>query len=281
MGLTQYRFGVENVKMVVNLALARGMIGRRKTGVMPIRGHSGVQGTAECGVDADKLPGGIDITDESVRALRGAWGHPIPAREGLRAAHLLDRAGETGLDLLYLRRRQPPRDDARPDSTRGARSASVKLRVHQDIVLNTSTLLERARRPWCCSCPRRPATSSARGGTSTSTERRIRFTPEIPRAAHRRGQARVGDPGAHRPALCARRSPTLSPTATPRESAREMARVMPLYAGIERLEKEGDCGAVGRRAARRRRLSQHAGRARALLARARSRASTCPRASSS
>src|SRR5439155_23391451 len=64
MGLTQYAFGVDNVKMVVNLALARGNIGREKTGIIPIRGHSGVQGTAECGVDADKLPGGIEITDE-------------------------------------------------------------------------------------------------------------------------------------------------------------------------------------------------------------------------
>src|SRR5262249_52621891 len=52
MGLTQYTFGVENVKMVVNLILARGMIGRPNTGIVPIRGHSGVQGTAECGADA-------------------------------------------------------------------------------------------------------------------------------------------------------------------------------------------------------------------------------------
>ena len=56
MGLTQYEFGVDNVRMVVNLALARGMIGRPGTGVMPIRGHSGVQGSAECGADPEKLP---------------------------------------------------------------------------------------------------------------------------------------------------------------------------------------------------------------------------------
>src|SRR5262249_18399013 len=61
MGLTQYAFGVDNVKMIVNLALARGMVGRPRCGVVPIRGHSGVQGTAECGADADKLPGGVDI----------------------------------------------------------------------------------------------------------------------------------------------------------------------------------------------------------------------------
>ena len=39
-----------DVKAVVNLALARGMFGRPKCGIMPIRGHSGVQGGGECGV---------------------------------------------------------------------------------------------------------------------------------------------------------------------------------------------------------------------------------------
>jgi anaerobic selenocysteine-containing dehydrogenase len=41
MGLTQHRFGVDNVKALVNLALARGMVGREKCGIMAIRGHSG------------------------------------------------------------------------------------------------------------------------------------------------------------------------------------------------------------------------------------------------
>ena len=49
MGLTQHEFGVDNVKAVVNLALSRGMLGRDKCGIMPIRGHSGVQGAASAG----------------------------------------------------------------------------------------------------------------------------------------------------------------------------------------------------------------------------------------
>ena len=81
MGLTQYTFGVENVKMVVNLALARGMIGRPNTGIVPIRGHSGVQGTAECGADADKLPGAVDINDEACARPDRDWNRGlVPAR---------------------------------------------------------------------------------------------------------------------------------------------------------------------------------------------------------
>ena len=56
MGLAQHRNGVDNVKAVVNTALARGMIGRANCGVVPIRGHSGVQGGAECGAVPDQFP---------------------------------------------------------------------------------------------------------------------------------------------------------------------------------------------------------------------------------
>ena len=49
MGVTQHAFGEDDVRAIVNLALARGFFGRNECGVMPIRGHSGVQGGAEMG----------------------------------------------------------------------------------------------------------------------------------------------------------------------------------------------------------------------------------------
>ena len=50
MGITHHLHGVENVQMITNLALLRGMIGRSHAGVMPIRGHSNVQGMGSVGV---------------------------------------------------------------------------------------------------------------------------------------------------------------------------------------------------------------------------------------
>jgi anaerobic selenocysteine-containing dehydrogenase len=44
MGLTQQVSGVENVQMLVNLLLMRGNIGKPGAGILPIRGHSNVQG---------------------------------------------------------------------------------------------------------------------------------------------------------------------------------------------------------------------------------------------
>lgn len=50
MGLTQHRHGVQNVRMVANLLLLRGNIGKPGAGASPIRGHSNVQGQRTVGV---------------------------------------------------------------------------------------------------------------------------------------------------------------------------------------------------------------------------------------
>jgi molybdopterin-dependent oxidoreductase alpha subunit len=50
MGITQHEHGVANVQAIVNLALLRGMVGRRNAGLLPIRGHSNVQGMGSVGV---------------------------------------------------------------------------------------------------------------------------------------------------------------------------------------------------------------------------------------
>jgi molybdopterin-dependent oxidoreductase alpha subunit len=50
MGITHHLHGVENVRMIVNLALLRGMVGKPHAGLLPIRGHSNVQGIGSMGV---------------------------------------------------------------------------------------------------------------------------------------------------------------------------------------------------------------------------------------
>ena len=50
MGITHHAHGVQNVQAIANLALMRAMVGRPGTGLLPIRGHSNVQGIASVGV---------------------------------------------------------------------------------------------------------------------------------------------------------------------------------------------------------------------------------------
>lgn len=50
MGITHHVHGVDNVQAIINLALLRGMVGRPGAGLLPIRGHSNVQGVGSMGV---------------------------------------------------------------------------------------------------------------------------------------------------------------------------------------------------------------------------------------
>lgn len=50
MGITHHEHGVENVQAIVNVALLRGMVGKPRAGLLPIRGHSNVQGLGSVGV---------------------------------------------------------------------------------------------------------------------------------------------------------------------------------------------------------------------------------------
>ncbi len=50
MGITHHVHGVANVEAIANLAMLRGMVGRKYAGMMPLRGHSNVQGVGSVGV---------------------------------------------------------------------------------------------------------------------------------------------------------------------------------------------------------------------------------------
>jgi molybdopterin-dependent oxidoreductase alpha subunit len=76
MGITQHQHGVANVRSIVNLALLRGMIGRPHAGVMPIRGHSNVQGIGSMGV-APKLKQAV------LDKLEASLGVVLPKSPGL------------------------------------------------------------------------------------------------------------------------------------------------------------------------------------------------------
>src|SRR3989442_9083903 len=100
MGITQHRFGVDNVKAIVNLALARGMVGREKCGLMPIRGHSGVQGGAEVGCVPNLLPGGDPIPKAWSR-IEAVWGFPVPTPLGYTSVQIIEAAARGEIDGFY------------------------------------------------------------------------------------------------------------------------------------------------------------------------------------
>ena len=232
MGITQHTCGLDNVLSLVNLALLRGNVGRPGAGLMPIRGHSGVQGGAEMGAYATALPGGT-LDPESSAALSARYGFPIPGSAGLTAPQMIDAAGRGEIDVLYsvggnFLETMP--DPARVE----AALARVPLRVHQDIVLATQMLVEP--REDVLLLPALTRYEQPGGGTETTTERRVLFSPEIPgpRPDAARAEWRIL-------LDVARRVRPGAPDFANAQAIRdEIENVVPAYHGIAALRAKGD-----------------------------------------
>lgn len=75
MGMTHHRHGVDNVEYIANLALLRGMIGRRGAGLLPLRGHSNVQGIGTIGVKPV-------LSGQVLQRMEASFGIPMPQSQG-------------------------------------------------------------------------------------------------------------------------------------------------------------------------------------------------------
>lgn len=85
MGITHHVHGVQNVNAITNLALLRGMVGRPGAGMMPIRGHSNVQGIGSVGVTPK-------LRDAIFEGLQNSFGVKLPTTPGLDTMACMDAA---------------------------------------------------------------------------------------------------------------------------------------------------------------------------------------------
>ncbi|HVT46522.1 MAG TPA: FdhF/YdeP family oxidoreductase [Vicinamibacterales bacterium] len=230
MGLTQHAHGVETIDAIINIGLARGLLGRPHRGLVPIRGHSGVQGGAEVGCVPSVKP-------DAAARWSALWGVPVSTTTGWATMEMIDHAAAGDVDLFWIVGGNFL--ETVPDEARSrAALRRPRLRIHQDIVLSSSMLVESDGDVLVL--PAVTRYESPGGGTETSTERRIIYSPEIPgrrigsakpewwvfREAMRRvrpdlGEDRIG----------------LSDAAAIRH---EIAQAIPRYAGIETLQAQGD-----------------------------------------
>lgn len=235
MGVTQHPHGVDTVQSLINVALSQGWLGRDKCGLMPIRGHSGVQGGAEMGAYATALPGGVPIDDESRAKFSALWNFPIPPEKGLDSVHMIEAAARGELDVLHIAGGNFLETLPEPKAVRQALE-NVPLRIHQDIVLTSQMLVEGEE---VLLFPATTRYEQAGGGTETTTERRIAYSPEIP--GRRIGEARAEWQ------IFMELAERVYPDRASQihfDSAQairdEIPSANPAYSGIERLRKSGD-----------------------------------------
>lgn len=95
MGITHHIHGVDNVESIVNLALLRGMVGRPHAGLLPLRGHSNVQGIGSMGVSPQLKQNVFDALQEKL-------GITLPHSPGWDTMSCIQAAYERKVDLAFI-----------------------------------------------------------------------------------------------------------------------------------------------------------------------------------
>jgi molybdopterin-dependent oxidoreductase alpha subunit len=90
MGITHHEHGVRNVQAIANLAMTRGMLGRPHRGLLPLRGHSNVQGIGSMAVTPK-------VKDAVFSALETEFGVSLPTEPGMDTMSCVVRASEGGI----------------------------------------------------------------------------------------------------------------------------------------------------------------------------------------
>ncbi|MDQ6632322.1 MAG: molybdopterin-dependent oxidoreductase, partial [Verrucomicrobiota bacterium] len=235
MGITQHSYGGNAVSMVLNLGLMKGWVGRDKCGLMPIRGHSSVQGGAEMGAYSTAFPGVKPINADNAKKLSEQYNFPVPDWPGMPATEMVEAGARGEMDLLYCLGGNFLRTLPDPKYVAAAMS-NVPMRVHQDIILTDQMFIEA--REEVILLPAKTRYEQDDGGIETTTERRVAFSPEIPR--------QVGEAKAEwkilreLAAIVSPERAHLLKCETGNAMREEIVKIVPFYDGIQNLKTTGD-----------------------------------------
>jgi formate dehydrogenase alpha subunit len=165
MGITEHTTGTDNVLALANLAMLTGQVGKRGSGINPLRGQNNVQGACDMGALPDVLTGYQKVADDAAREkFEEAWGVALPTGPGLTVVELIDAAAGGEIKALYIMGENPMLSDPDINHVREALS-SLELLVVQDIFINPTAELATVVFP--------ASSFAEKDGTMTSTDRRV------------------------------------------------------------------------------------------------------------
>ena len=95
MGLTHHAHGVDNVRALANVAMARGFLGSAGSGLMPIRGHSNVQGIGSVGVSPQ-------LKESFAKNLRERYGIVASPAPGMDTYACMNAAHDGRIDAALM-----------------------------------------------------------------------------------------------------------------------------------------------------------------------------------
>jgi formate dehydrogenase alpha subunit len=227
MGISQSSHGVDNALSLINLAMLAGHLGKRSTGLNPLRGQNNVQGASDMGVLPNVFTTYQKTDDEEiVQKFERAWGAHLTRVPGMVATEIVPAAAEGRVKAMLIMGENPMMSEPDLHHTEKALK-NLEFLCAIDIFMNETGEIADVVLP--------AASLAEKDGTTTNTDRRVQ---RIRKAVEPPGQARadwrvLAD-------LATRMGYPMNYN-HPREIFDEMRTVTPGYAGInyERIEQQG------------------------------------------
>ena len=171
MGISQHVHGTDNARCLIALALTTGQIGRKGTGLHPLRGQNNVQGASDAGLIPMLYPDYQSVEKDEVRKLfETFWGMSLDPKKGLTVVEIMNAIHAGQIKGMYIEGENPAMSDPDLNHARQALAMLEHLVVqdlfvtetafHADVVLPASAFAEKS-------------------GTFTNTDRRVQLARPV------------------------------------------------------------------------------------------------------
>ncbi|MCY3714642.1 MAG: formate dehydrogenase subunit alpha [Gemmatimonadetes bacterium] len=135
MGISQHVNGTDNARALISLCLMTGNIGRRGTGLHPLRGQNNVQGASDVGLIPRFYPGYQSADDPEVRKrFEEAWQTVLDPRSGLTVVEIMHGALDGSIAGMLMMGENPFLSDPNMNKVRKALQ-QLSFLVVQDVFL--------------------------------------------------------------------------------------------------------------------------------------------------
>jgi formate dehydrogenase major subunit len=167
MGISQHVHGTDNARCLIALALMTGQIGRRGTGLHPLRGQNNVQGASDMGLIPMVYPDYQSVESDAARErFEALWGVELDRKKGLTVVEIMHAAKRREIRAMYIMGENPAMSD--PDLTHARQAlASLDWLVVQDLFLTETASFADVILP--------ASAFPEKTGTFTNTDRRVQL----------------------------------------------------------------------------------------------------------
>ena len=218
MGISQHTTGTDNARCLIAMCAITGHVGKRGTGLHPLRGQNNVQGASDAGLIPMFYPDYQPVDGEGVRErFEETWGRALDPKRGLTVTEIVASALHGGVRGMYMMGENPFLSDPNINKVRKALS-TLDFLVVQDIFLTETAEFADVILP--------ATTFVEKDGTYTNTDRRVQI-----------GRKVLDPPGEARPDWeivqdLSNRIGLPMDYSHPSEIFDELVSVMPNYAGL-------------------------------------------------